>query len=167
MVDLPQVAAGLSMAKFKGKARQFLRQHESHLALQRLKRNILLTPADLIEFEKMLKQVGGSLELIKETLEKSHGLGAFIRSLVRLEREAAIEAFSAFIGGGTATASQIEFINLIVLELVQNGITEPSRLFESPYTNPHAQGPLGIFKPEEMRKIVDVLININDSVRAA
>ncbi|ARP54248.1 type III restriction protein [Alcaligenes faecalis] len=167
VVDLPQVTAGLNMAKFRDKARQFLRQHESHLALQRLKRNIPLTPGDLVEFEAMLKQAGGSPELIKEAAEKSHGLGAFIRSLVGLEREAAMEAFSEFIKGGTATANQIEFINLIVLELVQNGMMEPSRLFESPYTNLHAQGPLGIFKPEEVKRIVKVLTDINETAQAA
>lgn len=166
-IDLPQVTAGLNMAKFKDKARQFLRQHESHLALQRLKRNLPLTPGDLVEFEVMLKQAGGSPELIKEASDKSHGLGAFIRSLVGLDREAAMEAFSEFIKGGTATANQIEFINLIVLELVQNGMMEPSRLFESPYTNLHAQGPLGIFKPEQVQRIVKVLTDINKTVQAA
>lgn len=166
-VELPQVTAGLNMAKFRDKARQFLREHESHLALQRLKRNMPLTPGDLLEFEKMLKQAGGSSALIREAAEKSHGLGAFIRSLVGLERDAAMEAFGEFIKGGTATANQIEFINLIVLELVQNGMMEPSRLFESPYTNVDARGPSGIFKPEEVKRIVQVLTQINRAAQAA
>jgi type I restriction enzyme R subunit len=44
---------------------------------------------------------------------------------------------------------------------------EPSRLFESPYTNLHAQGPLGIFKPEQVQRIVKVLTDINKTVQAA
>jgi type I restriction enzyme R subunit len=161
-IDLPQVTAGLNMAKFKDKARAFLRAHESHLALQRLRRNQPLTPTDLTELEKMLLEAGGSPELINEAREKSHGLGIFIRSLVGLDRETAMQAFSAFIGGTTVTPNQIEFINLVVEELTQNGVMEPARLFESPYTDINAQGPLGVFPPATVTQIVQVLEGIRE-----
>lgn len=159
-IDLPQVTAGLNMAKFKDKARAFLRAHESHLALQRLRRNQALTPTDLVELEKMLLEAGGSPELISEAKEKSHGLGIFIRSLVGLDRDAAMQAFSDFIGGTTATPNQIEFINLVVEELTQNGVVEPERLFESPYTDINAQGPYGVFPEAKVTQIVRVLEEI-------
>jgi type I restriction enzyme R subunit len=161
-VELPQVTAGLNMAKFKDKARQFLRAHESHVALQRLRRNQPLTPTDLIELERMLVEAGGSPELIKEAKEKSHGLGIFIRSLVGLDREAAMQAFSEFISGSTATANQIEFINLVVEELTQNGVMETDRLFQSPFTDFNAQGPLGIFPAATVSQIVRVLEGIRE-----
>ena len=161
-IDLPQVTAGLNMVKFKEKARVFLKEHESHLALQRLRRNQPLTAMDLDELEKMLLQAGGNVALIAEAKEKSHGLGLFIRSLVGLHREAAMEAFSAFLQGGTTSANQIEFINLIVEELTQTGVMEPGRLFESPFTDVNAQGPLGVFAPAKVTEIVQVL----DVIRA-
>ncbi len=161
-IDLPQVTAGLNMAKFKEKARVFLKEHESHLALQRLRRNQPLTALDLDELEKMLLQAGGNAALIAEAKAKSHGLGLFIRSLVGLDREAAMEAFSAFLQGGTATANQIEFINLIVEELTQTGVMEPGRLFESPFTDVNAQGPLGVFAPAKVTEIVQVLDDIRN-----
>lgn len=58
-VDLPEVVAGMNMAKFRDKARQFLKAHESHLSLQRLRRNQPLTAADLSELERMLVEAGG------------------------------------------------------------------------------------------------------------
>lgn len=166
-INLPEVTAGLDMAKFKEKARQFLKQHESHLALQRLKRNQPLTKIDLDELEKMLTAAGGSAPLIKAATEKSHGLGLFVRSLVGLDREAAMVAFSEFIKDGQATVNQIEFIEMVVSELVQNGIVEPSRLFESPYIAFNSQGPVGLFPPESVRKIFDVLNTIRDSAICA
>jgi type I restriction enzyme, R subunit len=165
-IDLPQVTAGLNMAKFKDKARVFLKAHESHLSLQRLRRNQPLTPTDLAELEKMLVQAGGSPKLIHEAKEKSHGLGIFIRSLVGLEHEAAMQAFSEFISGTTATPSQIEFINLIVQELTQNGLMEPDRLWEQPYTNLHSEGPLAIFPQAKVMKIVEVLHGIRERAAA-
>ena len=159
-IDLPQVTAGLNMAKFKEKARVFLKEHESHLSLQRLRRNQSLTPTDLDELEKMLLAAGGSKTLIDEAKEQSQGLGLFIRSLVGLDREAAMQAFSEFLQGGTASPDQIEFINLIVQELTQNGVMPAERLFQSPFTDVNAQGPLGVFPPAKVTQIVAVLDDI-------
>jgi type I restriction enzyme, R subunit len=159
-IDLPQVTAGLNMAKFKEKARVFLKANEAHLSLQRLRRNQPLTPTDLVELEKMLLEAGGSAALINEAKIQSHGLGIFIRSLVGLDHEIAMQAFSEFISGTTATANQIEFINLVVTELTQNGVMAPERLFQSPFTDINAQGPMGIFLPAQVTQIVQVLDDI-------
>jgi len=161
-IELPQVTAGLNMAKFKDKARAFLRAHESHLSLQRLRRNQPLTTSDLTELEKMLVEAGGSQELINEAKEKSHGLGIFIRSLVGMDHEAAMQNFSEFVSGTTVTPNQIEFINLIVQELTQNGVMAPDRLFQSPFTDLNAQGPLGVFPPAKVTQIVQVLEGIRE-----
>ena len=161
-IDLPQVTAGLNMAKFKEKARVFLKAHEAHISLQRLRRNQPLTASDLVELEKMLIEAGGSTELIGEAKEKSHGLGLFIRSLVGLDHEAAMQAFSEFINGTTATPNQIEFINLVVQELTQSGVMEPDRLFEQPFTNLHSAGPMGIFPQATVLQIVQVLEGIRE-----
>lgn len=160
LIDLPQVTAGLNMSKFKEKARAFLKAHESHLSLQRLRRNQPLTATDLIELEKMLADAGGTQTLINEAKEQCHGLGLFIRSLVGLDHEAAMQAFSELINGTTASPNQIEFINLIVQELTQTGVMEPERLFQSPFTDLSAQGPIGVFPQAKVSRIVEVLTEI-------
>jgi type I restriction enzyme R subunit len=116
----------------------------------------------LTELEKMLLEAGGTQSQIDEAKEQSHGLGIFIRSLVGLDREAAIQAFSDFINGTTSTANQIEFVNLIVQELTQNGVMEADRLFQSPFTDLNAQGPLGIFPATRVSQIVEVLNQIRE-----
>lgn len=160
-IELPQVTAGLNMVKFREKARVFLREHESHLSLQRLRRNQPLTPSDLEELEKMLVEAGGSKALIDAARAENHGLGLFIRSLVGLDREAAKHQFSELIDGTTTTPNQIEFINLIVEELTSNGIMGPERLFQSPFTDLNAQGPIAIFPPAKVAKILDLLRDIH------
>jgi type I restriction enzyme R subunit len=165
-IELPQVTAGLNMAKFKDKARAFLKAHDSHLSLQRLRRNQPLTPTDLDELEKMLLAAGGSPELINQAREQSHGLGIFIRSLVGLDHEAAMQAFSGFISGTATTPNQIEFINLVVQELTQNGVMESDRLFESPFTDLNAQGPFGLFPPAKITQILEVLEAIKHQAAA-
>ncbi len=163
VVDLPQVTAGLNMAKFKEKARAFLREHETHLALQRLRRNQALTPTDLEELERMLVQAGGTQPLLEEV--KSFGLGLFIRSLVGLDREAAMQAFSEVLQGSKLNPEQIEFLELVIDELTQNGVVVPERLFEPPYTDINAHGPTALFEAAQVAYIVSVLKDI--SARAA
>jgi type I restriction enzyme R subunit len=165
-VDLPQVTAGLNMAKFREKARVFLKAHESHLSLQRLRRNQPLTGSDLAELEKMLIDAGGTQALIEEAKERSHGLGIFIRTLVGLDHEAAMKAFSEFIVGTTATPNQIEFVNLVVQELTQNGVMEPERLFQSPFKDLSAQGPIGLFPASKVTRIIEVINTFKERAAA-
>ena len=166
IIDLPQITAGLNMAKFKEKARQFLKVHDTHLSLRRLRTNQPLTHSDLKELEDMLVEAGGSLEQINEAKEQCNGLGLFIRSLVGLDRQIAMEAFSQLINGTTVTPNQIEFIDMIVRELTQNGIMEPARLFESPFTDLNALGPAGIFKQEQIEQIQQILNGIKERAAA-
>ena len=153
----------MNLTKFKEKARQFLREHESHLSLQRLRRNQPLTPSDLEELSKMLVQAGGSVEIIQQATEQSHGLGIFIRSLVGLDRETAKQAFSQFVVRTTATASQLEFIDLIVQYLTENGVMEPARLYESPFTDISPRGPEAVFSITKVSAMVALLGEIRQT----
>lgn len=159
-IDLPNVGTGMNLDRFREKARQFLKAHESHLSLQRLKRNQPLTPSDLEELEHMLLDAGGTQEVIDRAKEQSNGLGFFIRSLVGLDHETAKQAFSQFISGTAVSASQIEFINLVVNYLTENGIMETDRLYESPFTDINPQGPEGVFQSAQVDSIVNVLTEI-------
>jgi len=163
---LPGVGTGMNYERFREKARQFLRTHESHLSLQRLKRNQPLTPSDLDELEHMLLDAGGTQEVIDRAREQSNGLGVFIRSLVGLDHETAKQAFSQFISGTSVTANQIEFINLVVDYLTENGVMEPDRLYESPFTDIHSQGVVGVFSSEKADQLRDVLIEIRQRAAA-
>jgi type I restriction enzyme R subunit len=107
---------------------------------------------------------GGSPEVIKLATEQNHGLGTFIRSLVGLDRETAKQAFSQFVSGTTATANQLEFIDLIVQYLTENGVMEADRLYESPFTDISQQGPDALFLPS--REMVRVLGEIRERARA-
>ncbi|CAD6880498.1 Type I restriction-modification system, restriction subunit R (EC 3.1.21.3) [Methylomonas albis] len=162
-IDLPDVGNGLDMLKFRDKARQFLQAHESHVSLQRLRRNQALTPSDLIELEKMLLEAGGSQALIDQARQENQSLGIFIRSLVGLDREAAKQAFSDFIRGTTVSSDQIEFIEHIIQELTQNGVMPLDRLYESPFIDLSPRGPEGLFSALEVDRLAEVLHDIRAS----
>ena len=156
-VVLPEIANGLDMAKFKDKARQFLKAHQDHLALQRLRRSQPLTPTDLSELEQMLIEAGGTPEMISKVAAGSPNLGVFIRSLVGMDREAVYQAFNEFVSGTNATPDQLEFIDVIVSELTANGVVEAKRLYESPYLDISPQGPEALFPSAQVDRMFQIL----------
>ena len=157
-IDLPVFTNGTDMERFKAKAAAYLKAHQDHVALQRLRRNKPLTPDDLQALEQMLlASEAGDATVIGQVKEESLGLGLFIRSLVGLDRQAALEAFGDYLDGSKFNANQIHFINTIVAELTERGVVEAARLYESPYTDRAATGPESIFTEAQVDNIVDIL----------
>lgn len=164
LVDLPGITPGTNWERFQAKARAYLKQHQDHVALQRLRRNKPLTPEDLASLEQMLIDSGtGERADIELAKQQSHGLGLFVRSLVGLDREAAAEAFGSYLDGSRFTADQIRFINLIVTELTASGVVEPARLYESPYIDHAPTGPDDVFGEADVDNIVTILNTVRDN----
>lgn len=64
-------------------------------------------------------------------------------------------------------SNQIEFVNLIVNHLTENGIMDASLLYESPFTDIVPQGPEAIFSPIQIESIVSALGRVRAAARAA
>ncbi len=153
--------------QFRLRARDFLRAHEDHLTMQRLRRNQPLTSADLNELQRFLLCHGvGSETAIQRASQESNGFGLFIRSLVGLDRGAAKEIFAEFLADGTHTANQIRYINVIIDELTGRGVMETNRLYEQPFSD-LAQGPERLFSNADVDNICRLLDLIKARATAA
>ena len=159
-IALPGITPGTNFERFRAKAAAYLKKHEEHVALQRLRRNKQLTPNDLTSLEAMLVASGGLKVDIMWANEQTGGLGLFVRSLVGLDRTAASEAFERYLDGTTFNVDQVRFVNLIVDELTANGIMEPKRLFESPYTDHAPTGPDFFFPDADVDVIIEILSDV-------
>lgn len=167
-IELPGFgAAGGDFEKFRLKARAFLRQHPADGALRKLRSNEPLAPADLAELEGLLAKSGGSAEQIERARGEANGLGVFVRSLVGLDREAAKRAFGGFLAGGTLTANQIEFVNLVVDHLTERGVMGADALYESPFTDLTPRGPDGLFSERQVRELLAILEGVHWAATAA
>ena len=165
-ITLPQTTPGTDLERFRAKATAYLRQHEDQLALQRLRRNRQLTPDDLRTLESMLLASGaGSKADIDLAAEQAHGLGTFVRSLVGLDREAALEAFARYLDGSRFSIDQIRFIHLIADELTANGVMDAGRLYESPYTDRAPSGIDFLFSDSDVNVIVEILDDVKARAR--
>ena len=159
-IHLPGITPGTNFERFRAKAAAYLTEHEDHVALQRLRRNRQLTPDDLASLEEMLVASGGQQVDIAWAGEQTGGLGLFVRSLVGLDRSAASEAFERYLDNTTFSVDQVRFVSLIVDELTANGVMEPKRLFESPYTDHAPTGPDFLFPDTDVDLIVEILADV-------
>lgn len=87
-------------------------------------------------------------------------MGRFVRSLIGLDREAAKAAFSTLLAGSSLSASQIDFIELLIDELTRSGVVEANRLYEPPFTDTNPLGLDGLFEDEDAEKVVQILNDI-------
>ena len=165
-VEISGVPVGTDMDRFRAKARQFLKAHENHLAVLKLRRNDPLTKTDLDELERMFTEAGvGSPEEIDKVRQEG-GLGIFVRSLVGLDRAAARQALDDFIQGRTLTANQHEFLNLMVEHLTARGVMDPRLLYASPFTDRNPLGVAGLFSDAEVHELVGVLREVRERAAA-
>ncbi len=123
------------LKNYKAKAEFYVRQHQNHIAIAKLKTNRPLTETDVKSLEQILWEEVGS----REDYEREYGqkpLGEFVREIVGLDMNAAKEAFAAFLNDTNLDSRQIYFVNQIVEYIVHNGMMKDlSVLQESPFTD--------------------------------
>lgn len=123
------------LANYKAKAEFYVRQHQEHFVIAKLKTNQPLTETDIRSLEEILWGELGT----KEDYEKEYGekpLGEFVRGIVGLDMNAAKEAFSEYLNETKLDSRQIYFVNQIVEYIVHNGLMKDlSVLQEAPFTD--------------------------------
>jgi type I restriction enzyme R subunit len=165
---IPGANAVADFEKFRAKARAFLRSQQDHVTIQKLRLNKPLTATDLSELERMLVEndIGGPPE-IERAKQEAHGLGIFVRSLIGLDRSAAKDALGTFLDGKRLSASQIEFVDMIVNHLTEHGTMEAALLYESPFTDLTPHGPNGLFEAGQVDELMAALDSVRQTAMAA
>jgi type I restriction enzyme R subunit len=163
-VSLRGAPSGANYERFRDKARAYLLANLDHLSLQKLRRNLPLTTLDLTELERMLVEAGVAEPAdLEEARREAAGLGAFIRSLVGLEKVAVTEAFSEFVRDRSFTANQLHFVNLVIDNLTANGVMDPRLLYEPPFTEVAPQGPEELFEEAEVKRLVSLIAAVGEN----
>lgn len=108
----------------------------------------------------MLEQASGNADYVEKAKEEGHGLGLWVRSLVGLERNAAMEAMAEFLNDVNASKSQMEFARMIVDYLTVDGAIDAARLYATPFTAIAPTGPDAVFGQQKVERLFAVIDEI-------
>ncbi|MCR4903224.1 MAG: DEAD/DEAH box helicase, partial [Butyrivibrio sp.] len=121
------------LKNYRKKVEFYLKEHEDHLSVYKLRNNKKLNETDMKELERILWTELGS----KEDYVKEYGdtpIGRLVRKIVGVDRSAVNEAFSKFTSDEHLNVNQIRFVNLIIDYIVANGNIENNAvLMEEPF----------------------------------
>jgi len=151
------------MVRYKKKVEAFVRSHDDHIVIRKLRYNEPLTPLDLKELERFLFESSEveSRKHFEAAFGKQDSLSLFIRSLVGLDRGAAKDAFSTYLDTTRFNATQIRFIEMIIDHLTRKGTMDAGMLYEEPFTDIHYAGVDGVFEDATVGEIIGVIRTIN------
>ncbi len=159
--DAPVYMPKMTGAQYEKKVKDYLRNHQDHLLIQRLRTNQPLTETDLQGLEQMLIEIGedDGQALYEGLLERSGApsLPWFVRSLVGMDRAAAQQAFSQFLGDRSLNAQQIRFVEQVIDQLTARGVMEAKALYEPPFSALHSGGPDELFTGRE--NVIDAVFD--------
>lgn len=152
---------------YKRKVEQYLKEQRNHLTIHKLRNNVPITRPELDELERLLFEQGtiGT----KEEFVKAYGdkpLGRFVRSILGLEINAAKQAFGEILNNQTLNATQIRFINTLINYLSVNGVVEPAKLFDPPFTDVDTAG-IAVFDEPTSMRIIQLIVRINENAEVA
>ncbi|MCH5214898.1 MAG: helicase, partial [Muribaculaceae bacterium] len=109
---------------YKQKVMDFLRENRNIPVLRRIYNLQQLSPDDIKELERILwEELGNREDYDKLTNEMAFGsnVGAFIRSMMGIDRQEAIKMFGDFITDAKLNSEQEDFLKTIVDYVSQNG----------------------------------------------
>jgi type I restriction enzyme R subunit len=89
-----------------------------------------------------------------------------LRSLVGLDRAAAMRAFDTFIEGRKLTSHQHEFVDMVIDHLTARGVMDPRLLYESPFTDLDPLGVAGVFAEGDVVKLIQILRDVEGRAAA-
>lgn len=147
--------SSLDLTQYRRKTELYIRDHQDHLTIQKLRRNKPITRVDLDTLETLLLDASGMADRVayREQVLEHKPLGTFIRELVGLDMQAAKEAFSDFLDEGVYNTRQINFVNQVIDYLTGHGVLEVKQIFESPFTDLHNESAYGFFSDDKVTEL--------------
>ena len=156
-----QLEAAYDFEDYRAKVNRYVNEHGDTLAIYKLTHNIPLAVGDYQELERVLTSELGS----KEDYAREFGdtpFGLLIRKIAKLDHDAAMQAFSAFINDQSLNQNQIAFVNKIINHIELNGYMENiTELTKPPFDKPISF--LKLFDAKTRDSIVEAINQVREN----
>lgn len=166
------IATGFVTAvTYRQKVLDFLTENRDLPALNKIKNIEQLTAADIEELERIMWQELGTKEdymnfLNSEDLTErcTDSVAAFIRTIIKVDRQKALQLFTRYISENSLTAEQEEYLKSILDYVCENGDMDTGVLVnEAPFDEINV---LELF-PGKLKEVADFVTALHKSITAA
>lgn len=121
------------LKNYKKKVEYYLKEHQDHLAVYKLRRNKRLTPEEFAELERILWEELGTKEEYRKEYDDTP-VGRLVRKIVGVDREVVNAAFSDFLSEEKLNLNQMRFVRLMIDYIAVNGNIEDNQvLMKDPF----------------------------------
>jgi len=153
--------AAYDFEDYRLKVNRYIEENKDKLTIFKLRNNIPLTKQDYMVLEDILtKQLGTYNDYKREFGNTPFGL--LIRKIAKLEYDAAMKAFSFFIGEQGLNQAQIVFVKKVIDYVVQNGyIDNVAELLKPPFDKP--QSFIKLFDGAKQREIISIIESFKEN----
>jgi type I restriction enzyme, R subunit len=146
---------------YKLKVNKYIEENKNNIAIHKLRNNIPLTEADYNTLEKIFTGELGTKEDYEKNF-KDTPFGLLVRRVAKMEREAALKAFSSFISEQNLNANQIVFVNKVIDYIEHNGYFEnAAELMKAPFDKP--QSFIKLFDTEKQKKLFSIISEVKNN----
>ncbi|MCI6149761.1 MAG: DEAD/DEAH box helicase family protein [Flintibacter sp.] len=156
-----QLDAAYDFEDYRAKVNRYVNEHGDTLAIYKLTHNIPLAMGDYQELERVLTSELGS----KEDYAREFGdtpFGLLIRRIAKLDHEAAMQAFSAFINDQSLNQKQIAFVHKIIHHIELNGYMENvAELTKPPFDKPISF--IKLFDPKTRTALMETIQQVREN----
>ena len=151
-------------AQFRKKAAHFLKENLADDVVAKVRSGETLTLVDMEALQRVLVGAGiGDTDTFAEASKRAGSFGLFIRSLVGLDRAAAMRAFGKFLDDKRYSANQIRFVEMVIAYLADNGTIDPGRIYDSPFISVAPQGPESLYSSSDADEFFEIVKHFYDT----
>lgn len=151
---------------YKDKVNSYFNQHADDVeAVRKLVKNEPLTEQNYKELENIFTKELGTKEEYNLNYQ-GRPFGLVVRTIAKMEPEAAEKAFSRFINDHNLNDRQIAFVKQVIRYIEVNGYMDtPARLMQAPFDRPYQIDQL--FNADEIAGLVGVVKQIKENAETA
>lgn len=142
---------------YKLKVERYFKDYSNTLVIQKLHRNLPMTSKEFEDLERIFTYELGSAD----DYSRAYGdtpFGLLVRKLVKLDHDAAMEAFAEFINTESLNEQQISFVHKVVNYIVENGYMDLKALGQPPFDRP--QPFVRLFSTKQQTGLVAIINSI-------
>lgn len=160
------VYAANNFEAYQKKVNSYITEHLDDEAIIKLRNNVRLSQSDYDKLNDVFTKELGTCEQF-EKISDGKPLGVFVRSIAKMNRQKVNELFADFISEFNLNIKQIEFVKVIIENIIEQGEINLERLGDGkpPFDRPGKF--FSLFNPKAQNRLIQIIRSVNENARVA